>query len=61
MSKKNEEKNVVVFFVFFVFFLGGGGARVAVKSLCPIFLHEAYCCVEIRLHNEFGRVWLCRS
>ena len=27
----------------------------------PIFLHESSSWVEIRLHTEFGRVWLCRS
>ena len=38
--------------VFFVFCWWGGD---------PIFLHESSCWVEIRLHTEFGRVWLCRS
>ena len=26
-----------------------------------LFLHESSSWVEIRLHTEFGRVWLCRS
>ena len=25
------------------------------------FSHQSFSWVEIRLHNEFGRVWLCRS
>ena len=33
------------------FFFGGG----------PIFSHESSSWVEIRLHTEFGRIWLCRS
>ena len=35
------------------FFFGGGGLT--------IFWHESSSWVEIRLHTEFGRVWLCRS
>ena len=39
--------------LFFFFFGGGGGLT--------FFWHESSSMVEIMLHTEFGRVWLCRS
>ena len=40
-------------------FLGGGGSGGG--GLTIFFWHESSSWVEIRLHTEFGRVWLCRS
>ena len=30
-------------------------------QVTQFLLHESSSWVEIRLHSEFGRVWLCRS
>ena len=49
-------KNWLIFeFCFFLNIFFGGG------EVDPIFLHESSSWVEIRLHTEFGRVWLSRS
>ena len=46
-------QNQIWKFGYIFFFLVGG--------CWPIFLHESSSWVEIRLHTEFGRVWLCWS
>ena len=45
--------------LFVCFGVGGGGKGGGGGD--PFFWHESSSWVEIRLHTEFGRVWLCRS
>ena len=39
----------------------GFGSKLILKNYDFFNFHESSSWVEIRLHTEFGRVWLCRS